>query len=153
MGDYIRTTRQCTMADMLPALTAAIRTHIEKHGLGNVEAGVLMCCETVSSKQKKGFWGGKAEKILTGVLLASQYVIVATGKENEAIGVISARLRDIRVQDYEQSELNKLIPDTGLILSGLRTDSVDLGSSFIGLGPEPAAQAFRVSIKDALTRS
>jgi hypothetical protein len=54
------------------------------------------------------------------------------------------------VQDYEKSEMYKLMQDTGLNISGLRTDAVDLGSTFIGLGPEPAAHKLRTLLKEAL---
>jgi len=152
MGEYQRTTRLCTLASMSSALATAIRSHIEKHELGDAEKSALICCETTSTKQKKGLLGGKPEVIRTGVLLSPQWLIWATGKENEAPGVLSARLRDIRAQDYEKSDLYKLMPDSGINISGLRTDPVALGSAFIGLGPEPAAQAFRTALKDALAK-
>jgi hypothetical protein len=62
-------------------------------------------------------------------------------------------LSDIQVQDYENSGMYKMISDAGLNISGLRTDAVDLGTAFIGLGPEPAAQKFRAMLKDVLARA
>jgi len=153
MGDYVRTTRECTLDNLNPLLAEALRAHIEKHELGNVAASSLICCETTSTKQKKGLFGGKAEVILTGMLLTSHWLIWATGKAGEAPGVLSARLRDIQVQDYEHSDLAKLIQDTGLNISGLRTDAINLGSSFIGLGAEPAAQKFRSMLKAAIAQA
>ncbi len=152
MGNYHRSTRQCTLEGMSPALVTAIRAHIAKHELGDAEKSALMCCETVSTKQKKGLLGGKPEMILMGVLLTPQWLIWAAGKESETPGVLSARLRDIRAQDYEKSEMYKLMPDSGINISGIRTDAVDLGSAFIGLGPEPAAQEFRAALKGALAK-
>jgi hypothetical protein len=153
MGDYLRTTRESTLNNLNPALLATIRTHIEKYELGDIDTSALICCETTSTKQKKGLFGGKAEIILTDVILTSQWLIWATGKENESPSVLSARLRDIQVQDYEKSEMYKLMQDTGLNISGLRTDAVDLGSAFIGLGSEPAAQKFRTLLKETLAKA
>lgn len=150
MGDYLRATRECPLENMRPALAAAIRAHLEKHGL---TASVAAACETTSTKQKKGLFGGKAEVILTGALLAPPWLIWASGKEGEAPAVLSVRLRDIQIVDYEKSELNKLMPDTGLTLTGLRTDGVELGSAFIGLGPESAAQQFRAALKEAWAKA
>jgi hypothetical protein len=48
--------------------------------------------------------------------------------------------------------MNKLVQDTGVNISGLRTDAVDLGSAFIGLGPEPAAQKFRTMLREEISR-
>ena len=152
MGDYLRTTRECTLDDLQPLLVAAIRGHIEKYELGDVEESTLMCCETTSTKKKKGLFGGKAEVILTGVVITPQWLIWATGKENEPPGVLSARLDDIRVQDYEQSEMYKMIQDTGLNIYGLRTAANGLGSVFIGLGPESAAQKFRTTLREAMAK-
>jgi hypothetical protein len=150
MGEYLRTTRESTFNDLNPALVAAIRAYTEKYELGDMETSALICCETTSTKQKKGLFGGKAETILTGVILTPQWLIWAAGKEKEPPSVLSARLRDIQVQDYEKSEMYKLMQDTGLNISGLRTDAVDLGSTFIGLGPEPAAHKLRTLLKEAL---
>ena len=152
MGDYLRATRECTLGSLNPTLAASIRAHIEKYELGDVEASALICCETTSTKQKKGLFGRKAEVFLTGMILTSQWLIWGSGKENETLGVHSARLRDVQVQDYEKSSMYKLVQDTGLNISGLRTDAVDIGSIFIGLGPEPAAQKFRAMLKEEIEK-
>jgi hypothetical protein len=149
MGDYLRTTRECTLDDLQPLLVAAIRGHIEKYELGDVEESALMCCETTSTKKKKGLFGGKAEVILTGVVITPQWLIWAGGKENEKAGVLSARLQNLRVEDYEKTNMYKMIPDTGLSVFGFQTAN-DLGSVFIGLGSEPAAQKFRDMLKEAI---
>jgi len=150
MGDYLRTTRECTFTSLNPALAASISAHIKRYELGDIEGSVLLCCETTSTRKKKGLFGRKAEVFLTGIVLTPQWIIWASGKENAVIGAHSARLRDIHVQDYEKSELYKLVQDTGLNISGLRTDSTDTGSVFIGLGLEPAAQKFRDTLKKAI---
>lgn len=151
MGDYLRTTRECTLDSLDPVLATAVRAHIEKYELDNAAESVLMCCETTSTRQKKGLFGGKTEVILTGIVLTPQWLIWATGKTNEIPGVLSARLREIRVQDYVQSDLYKLVQDSGLNISGLRTDAGNAGTAFIGLGPEPAAQKLRLALKEATT--
>ena len=153
MSDYLRTTRECTFNELNPVLSDAIRAHTGKYELGALESAALMCCETTSTKVKKGFFGGKPEVILTGVLLTPEWLVWAVGKEKQSLGVLSAKLRDIQVQEYEKSEMYKLIQDSGLDISGLRTDAVDQGSSFIGLGPEPASQKFRSLLKEALAKA
>ncbi len=154
MGDYLRATRECTLDSLHPLLAAAVRNHIEKYELEDTEASALMCCETISTKQKKGLFRSKTEVTLTSIIFTPQWLIWAAGKENETPGVLSARLHDIRVQDYEKSDMYKMIQDTGLNISGLRTTGADgLGSIFFGLGPEPAAQKFRTMLKDAIAKT
>jgi len=150
MGDYLRTTHTCTLASMRPELVAVIRTHIQKYELGNLEPLVMWCCETTSTKQKRGLFGGKPEIIHTGVLLTAEWLIWAAGTIPGPIGVKSARLRDIQVLDYEQSTDYKLIPDAGVVIHGRYTNAESVSSSFIGLGPEPSAVQFRSALRDAM---
>lgn len=58
MGDYKRTTRECTLDAMRPELSAALREHVEKHNLGDILSAPVMCIETTSEKIKKGLFGG-----------------------------------------------------------------------------------------------
>jgi hypothetical protein len=67
--------------------------------------------------------------------------------------VLAAKLGDIRVQDYEKSDMYRMIQDTGLHISGLHTGTVGLGSAFIPLGSEPAAQRFRDLLKEAKAKA
>jgi hypothetical protein len=138
---------------MNPDLATAIRAHIQKFELGDIEASALMCCETISTRQVKNLFGSKEEVVLTGVLLTPEWLVWATGKENETPDVLSARLGDIRVQDYETSDMFKMIEDSGLNVSGLRTSATRLGVTFIGLGPEAAADKFRGLLKDAIEKA
>lgn len=138
---------------MNPDLVKAIRAHIEKYELGETESSALMCCETTSTKKKKGLFGGKGGVILTGVMLTPRWLIWAAAINNEQPVVLSARLRDIQVQDYERSRMNKLVQDTGINVSGLRTDAADLGTSFIGFGSEPEAQNFRNLLRETLAKA
>jgi hypothetical protein len=149
MGDYLRVTRECTLDSMHPELAAAIRAHIERYELDDVIGPALICCETTSTKQTKRLFGSKTEVEIAGVVLAPQWLIWAGGKEGEPLGALSARLHDIRVEDYEKSHMYKMIQDTGLNVFGFQT-AEGLGSIFVGLGPEPAAQKFRDALKEAV---
>ena len=149
MGEYVRTTRECTLDSMHPSLADAIRAHVERYGMEDVLALASICCETVSTKQKKKLFSSKAEVVIAGVVLTPKWLIWAGGKENENPGVLSARLQNLRVEDYEKSSMYKLMQDTGLDVFGFPVGD-ELGSVFIGLGPEPAAQKFRDMLKEAI---
>jgi hypothetical protein len=153
MSDYIRATREATLDSLRPELTSALRSHLEKHEFGEFEPQVLICIETISTKKKKGLFGGKPEVILTGALVTPTWLVWAAGREGERLGMTAAKLREIQIQDYEKSDFYKLIPDSGLNISGLRTDSPETGGSFIGLGPEPAGQKFREVLREALAKA
>ena len=91
--------------------------------------------------------------IQTGIILTPRWLIWATGKENEFPGVLAAKLGDLRVQDYEKSDMYRMIQDSGINISGLHTGTADLGSAFIPLGSEPAAQRFRDLLKEAIAEA
>ena len=149
MGDYLRTTRECSLDSMRLELAAAIRDRIKKYDLTDIERSTSFCCETISTRQKKRLFRRKPEVVQTGILRTPRWLIWATGKENESPGVLAAKLGDIRMQDNEKSNMYRMIQDTGLNISGLHTGTANLGSAFIPLGSEPAAQRFRDLLKGA----
>ncbi len=149
MGDYQRVTRECSFDSMKPALATAVRNYIENHHLGDVETAVLFCGETTSTRQKKKLFGKKVEEIITGVILTPKWLIWATGQENTPPAVLAARLSTIQIEEYEQSAMYNMVQDNGINVSGLPTGD-GVGTAFIGLGPEPAAQKFRELLKKAV---
>jgi hypothetical protein len=153
MSEYQRTTRECSLDSLNPALRTAVHQYCTTHELSVTLDDPLFCGETTSTKQKKGLFGRKTEPSLTGFLLAPPWLIWAVGQNNEPPAVLAARLREIQVQDYEQSALYQLMPDSGVNITGLRTVAEDVGSAFIGLGPEPAAQKFRERLRQALAEA
>lgn len=142
MGDYQRTTRECTLDSMRPELAAAIRAHVEKHNLGDILSGAVMCVETTSEKRKKGLFGG-TEIIYQGAALTKDWLVWAAGGTKAPMGVLSARLDQITAQDYAKSDFAKLIPDTGVNVNGLYTGTSGPGSAFIGLEENAAGKKFR----------
>lgn len=151
MDNYRRSTRECTVDGLRPALAAAIRAHAEKRGMADALSSPLLCCETTSTRKKRGLFRSKEEVFLLGAVLTAEWLIWATGKEGERPAVIAARLRDIRVEDYETSTRASQ-EDRGVSIFGLHTGE-GFGSAFIGLGPEPAARLFRERLKDAVARA
>lgn len=153
MSDYIRSTRECALSALRPEWAAALRRRLEREAWSDLEAEVLMCCETTSTKPKKGLFG-KAEVILTAMLVTPRWLVWATGREGESPAAVLVPLCDLQVQDYEQSDLHRLMPDAGLNINGLPTPvEGERGSVFLGLGPEPAAQKFREILRAALEQA
>jgi len=44
MGNYHRTTRECSMSQLQPELRQAIQSHFQEHDLGDPETESLMSC-------------------------------------------------------------------------------------------------------------
>lgn len=132
MSDWKRTTTEVKFEALRPEVVAAIEKHIEQYNLGTILADALMCVQTVSEKVKKGLFGG-AETVYTGVIVTTRWLLWATSSSKTPITVLSAQLRDIVVQDYNKTSFAKMIPDSGIEVSGRFTDASDEVSIFIGL--------------------
>jgi len=152
MADYLRTTRTCTLKEMHPELAQAIQGYLERFPLDSTELAASLCWETVSTKEKKGLFGGKKEVVWVGILLTSRNLIWVAGKENERFAVLSMKLRDIQAEEYENSFMYKRLPDSGINVLNLPT-SEGHGLAFIPLGPEPAAQHFRDALFEAIRKA
>ncbi len=147
MGDWKRSTHECSLNDFLPEAIAAINKHIEQYNLGAILSDATLCIETKNEKTKKGLFGS-AEVIIADVALTPRWLVWAIKDGKGVISVVSAQLTNIVVTDYSRSETAKLIQDTGVEVTGEftgMTNNLPLeqrGSIFIGLGCELIAKKF-----------
>lgn len=153
MNAYARSTRECTFADLSPELVTAIRNHIEKNKLGDVESSLLICCETTSTTQKTGLFASGSEATITGMIITAQVLIWTNGKKRDKPIVRSALLRNIDVQDFENTAMYQVNPDSGMNITGRYTDVTKQGQAFIGLGTDPDGEKFRQVLQHAIQRA
>jgi hypothetical protein len=153
MNAYTRSTRECTLGDMHPELATAIRKHIETYNLGEIESSILICCETTSTSKKAGLFANGDKITLTGVFVTTQFLVWTDGKEKGKPSVRSALLRNIDVQDFENTAMYRVNPDSGMNIVGRYTDVTKQGQSFIGLGPDPAGEKFRQVLQHAIQKA
>ena len=143
MGDWKRSSRECTPEALPREMLLAMRKHIEQYDLGSILTDVSACVETTSKKSKSGPFGKGEENVVTVVIVTRGWLVWAIRGDSPEVAVMSARLTDIVVQDYAATEFAKMVPDAGIEVSGSFTDAAERGSAFIGLGDEPAAQELR----------
>ena len=153
MNVHTRSTRECTFGDMHPELATAIRKHIEIYKLGEVESSLLICCETTSTSKKAGLFANSNETTITSMFVTPQFLVWTGGKEKGKPSVRSALLRNIDVQDFENTAMYRVNPDSGMNIVGRYTDVTKQGQSFIGLGPDPAGEKFRQVLHHAIQKA
>ncbi len=155
MDQYLNRTRECALKELDQTLLQAFHAHLAKYGLDNILAAEpILCIETTAQVTKSGLFAGKPAVTLHVSLLTDEWLVTAAIPEGKSPGVVSAKYSDISVQDYENSAAYKLIPNSGLDIFGLRTNTEEgSGSLFIPLGPEPDALKFRIILKDLIARS
>ena len=134
MNTYTRSTRECTFTNLRPELVVGIRKHIENYKLKDIESSLLICCETTSTTQKTGFFTNGSKTTVTGMLVTTQLLIWTNGKKKDKPLVRSALLRNIDAQDFENTAMYRVNPDSGMNITGRYTDVTKQGQAFIGLG-------------------
>ena len=142
MSDWKRSTKEIPFESLPPHMVAAINRHIGQYNLGPILADTLMCIQTDSEKGKKGLFD-KAEIVQVGAMLTPRWLLWAIHGTNTQTAVLSAQLINIIVQDYAQTAFAKMIPDSGIEVSGMFTDASESTSAFIGLEENAVGNKFR----------
>ena len=142
MSDWKRWTKEIALQSLPPEMVSTIHQHIERYQLGSILSDTLICIQTDSEKRKKGLFG-KAETVQVGVLVTPRWLLWATQGTNAQTTILSAQLIHITVQDYAQTPFAKLIPDSGVEVSGMFTDTSESTSAFIGLEENAAGNKFK----------
>ncbi len=153
MSNYRRFTRECTLEQLRPELLHALREYLLGHGLADVETQIVMCCETISEKQKTSFLASllgeeRDDTYYTGAFFTPQLLVwVRSGDKTGAV-VVSAQLREIHVRPFA----SPLVRDAGLEVIGYVGDSRARIRGYIGLGTELAASRFCEAVKQAVDK-
>lgn len=142
MSDWKRRTIEVPFDGLLPEMVTAINQHIEQYNLGPILSDSLMGIQTDSEKAKRGLFG-TAERVSMGAVVTPRWLVWAvTGTKTKPMA-LSAQLINVTVQDYAQTPFAKMVPDSGVQVSGLFTDASEPASAFIGLDDGAAGQRFR----------
>lgn len=149
MSDWKRATREVQFENLMPEMVAEIKKHIELYNLGPVLSDALMCVQTDSEKAKKGLFGS-AEIVHQGVVLTPRWIVWTVGGTKAKTAVLSAQLKDVVIMDYAQTQFAKMVPDTGIEVSGKFTDVSENGSAFIGLDESVAGKKFKETVIQAV---
>lgn len=150
MADYDRSTRTCDIARVSPDILADMRRVAERFG-ADFEADVKACCETRSTKKKKGFFrsfgsGDPDPEHTTIVVLTSRWLIWSRRGPKSGIVTSLALLKEIALEDFAAARLG----DHGLEVFGFVNGSTEKVHAFIGLGREPDGLSFKQAVQMAL---
>jgi hypothetical protein len=149
MNAATRKTRACMIDALDEKLKAAIRAHGIKYGLEDLESDILMCCETITIREKKGFLGG-IQATLSAVYVTPKWLVWAdsSGPNDVLAGTVPLNQMDVR--DYRSDEPYAITPEQGLNITGCYTDKNKTGITFIVLEAKAYGQKFRRVLNQAL---
>ena len=153
MSEYIRTTRECSVTEFHPEILQAIQNYFQEHRLGNLQADVLICCETISRKKSTGktisWLNGRPDTIIhTGMLLTSQWLIWVHHGDQSGTRSNAANLTQIQVEYYAYP----LTKDAGLEIVGYISDTKARVRGYIGMGADLAAHEFCEAVKQEIIK-
>ena len=149
MSEWKRSTRELSFDQLPIEMKTEINGHIEIYNLGDILSGTLMCIHSSATKAKAGLFGA-AETNQMGVVLAPRWLVwVITGTKSPG-SALSALLQDVVVQDYADTPFAKMIPDSGVQVSGKFTDVSESASAFIGLEENEAGRKFKELLVNAV---
>jgi len=149
MSDWKRKPQEVPFESLLSEMVAAINKHIEQYNLGPILSDSIMCVQTDSVKAKKGLFS-RDETVYTGAMITPRWLVWGTSGIKIETTVLSAQLIDILVQDYAQTEFVKMIPDSGINVTGKFTDVSEKSTVFIGLGEGATGDKFKETVIKAV---
>jgi hypothetical protein len=154
MSDYIRTTRECSTNELHPELLQAMQAYFQEHAVGNLQADVIMCCETISTRKNAGkafSWldDRPDTTIYTGMVLTSKWFIWAHHGDQTGTQVHGASLNEIQADFYSPL----FSRDSGLRIMGFVKENNTHVRGYIGMENNEAAQKFCEEIKQAILKA
>ena len=148
MSDWKRITKEVAFQSLAPNMVSAIIEHIQEYNLGPILSDVLMCVQTDSEKVKRGLFG-KGETVRMGAVVTPRYLIWAIDDGKGHTTALSALLRGVVIMDYAKTKFAKMVPDSGMEVSGQITDVAEDGLIFIGLDEGTAGTRFKEIVLQA----
>ena len=87
------------------------------------------------------------------MLVTAQLLVWTNGKKKDKPTVRSVLLRNIDVQDFENTAMYQDNPDSGMNITDHHTDVIKQGQAFIGLGTDSAGEKFRQVLQHAIQKA
>jgi hypothetical protein len=151
LSNYKRSTRACTFEEIHPILKQALRAYFFEHEISDVETQILICCETLSEREKTSALEtllkehGDLIYYLAAFLTPEWLFWARSGNQTKTI-VVGARLKDI----HARQRASLLLKDFGIDIEGFVDGSFSKIHGSLYLGPEPAAEEFCQAVEKAV---
>jgi hypothetical protein len=152
MNRITRKTRICSLDTLDEELKTAMHAHALKHGLNDLESNVLICCETLSVRAKKGFWGG-IQTTLSAAYVTPKWLVWADSTDRNDANVSASQLIHVEIWDDRATTDSSLTVNEGLNITGLYTVKKKTGMAFIALDSNADGRKFRQVLEEALSKS
>ena len=156
---YERSSQSRTFADLAPDVRAALAARAECDLLPDLESGAISCCETRSKRLfRNGLFSRltgtaiKDTETLSVTVLTKQHLLILVRGDHHGTSVLSAPLRDMKIGGHPQlpASARDSIIDTGFSVWARWSQFSESGSYHIAVGDDPAGNAFREALRQAI---
>jgi hypothetical protein len=153
MSVYLRTTRECTVSQLAPSLSEAIRSYFQVHQIGDIESEPRMCCETIAEKRNTGslanlMEGSRDTSNHLVTILTPDWLVWASSGDQTGMVVSGAMLKVVKVKAF----VSRRSKDMGLDVAGFINGSKEYVRGNLEMGPELAAQKFCEEVGQAVNK-
>lgn len=145
MSAWKRSTKEISFEQLPSEMKADIQKLIELYNLGDILSDAHMHIQTDFEKAKKGLFGS-VEVVHMGAVVTPRWSIWVLNGTKTSIAVLSAVLTHLVVQDYADTSFAKMVPDSGIEVSGTFTDTAENASAFLGLQDNAAGKKFKETV-------
>lgn len=146
-----RKTRVCALDTLDEDLKFAIHAHGLRYGLNDLDSDIRMCCETLSVRQKKGFWGG-VQTTLSAVYVTPKWLVWADSTDRSDASVNASQLIHVDIWEDRAATGYPITVDEGLNITGIYTVQNKTGMAFIALDSNAEGRKFRQVLEEILSR-
>lgn len=120
--------------------------------MNDLEADILMCCETLSVRQRRGFWRG-IRTTLSTVYVTPKWLVWADSTDRSDANVGGSQLICVDLWDDQATTNSPIASDQGLNITGRYTDETKTGIVFIVLDSNLDARKFRQVLEEELSKA
>jgi hypothetical protein len=152
MNKTTHKTRVCTLDGLDEDLKSAIHAHARNHHLNDLESDILICCETLSARQKRGFGGG-IQTTLCAVYITPKWLVWADSTDRSDASVGASQLIHVDIWDDQATTGHPRIAEEGLNIMGRYTDENRSGMAFIALDSNADGREFRQALEEVLSKA
>jgi hypothetical protein len=150
MAAFLRTTRECTLDDLDPGLSGALKDYFRENRLGDPSSETVACCETATEKKPLGrvaAWleGNSDTFDRLGIILTQQWLLWARAGDRSGTITAGANLKEIKVRVYA----SRFPKETGLEINGYVGPHRQKVKGKLAMGEGPATRNFCARVEQA----
>ncbi|MCU0372757.1 MAG: hypothetical protein MUE56_05895 [Ignavibacteria bacterium] len=149
-SNFTRSTAERTFADLPQKFHKYLKKYTEIHKIENSDNEVLQCFVTTNLKKR---FLGRVKTTYTVICITKQFLFWGIIDDNKDTGIAGAKWEELsEIRDWENSEMGRIVEDSGVEIFGFIYRSSRRSTWFLGLGKDNAGDNCRAVLKEVLIK-